>query len=144
MPLLTNFYKTPIASSIQVCSRISVSRTQFRYFSSFPALKMIKDVKTVEEFRTAINDDKIAVIDFYATWCGPCKMVAPQVHKFSEQFTDGIEFYKVDVDELSEVASEVNVRAMPTFMLFKKGEKIKEIVGANPSALKTAITAALA
>ncbi|KAJ8102943.1 thioredoxin-like protein [Lipomyces tetrasporus] len=104
---------------------------------------MIKDLKTIDEFHTAINEDKIVVIDFYAAWCGPCKVIAPKVHAFSEEFTNA-EFYKVDVDEVSEVASEVGIRAMPTFMLFKAGQKIKEIVGANPAALKTAISSALA
>ncbi|KAK9245084.1 thioredoxin-like protein [Lipomyces tetrasporus] len=87
---------------------------------------MIKDLKTIDEFHTAINEDKIVVIDFYAAWCGPCKVIAPKVHAFSEEFTNA-EFYKVDVDEVSEVASEVGIRAMPTFMLFKAGQKIKEV-----------------
>jgi hypothetical protein len=66
---------------------------------------------------------------------GPCKVIAPKVEAFSVDYTDVL-FYKVDVDELNQVASEVGVRAMPTFMLFKNGEKVAEVVGANPSALK--------
>ncbi|KAK9464300.1 thioredoxin-like protein [Lipomyces arxii] len=99
---------------------------------------MIKDLKSLEEFHSAIGEDKLVVIDFYATWCGPCKVIAPKVHSFSEEFSDA-DFYKVDVDEVAAIASEVGIRAMPTFMLFKSGQKVKEIVGANPSALKSAI-----
>jgi thioredoxin 1 len=62
-------------------------------------------------------------------------VIAPKVEAFSVDYTDVL-FYKVDVDELNQVASEVGVRAMPTFMLFKNGEKVAEVVGANPSALK--------
>ena len=58
--------------------------------------------------------------------------------RFSEEFADA-RFYKVDVDELPEVAQEQNVRAMPTFLLFKGGKKVGEVVGANPTALESAI-----
>ncbi|KAK9449859.1 thioredoxin-like protein [Limtongia smithiae] len=123
---------------------IPASLSSVRSFHSSFTAKMIKDLKSIDEFHTAIAEDKVTVIDFYATWCGPCKVIAPKVHAFSEEFTEGIEFYKIDVDEVSDVASEVGIRAMPTFMLFKNGQKIKEIVGANPTALKTAITSSLA
>jgi thioredoxin-like negative regulator of GroEL len=59
-------------------------------------------------------------------------------NRFSDQYTDA-RFYKLDVDEVPEVAQELSVRAMPTFMLFKDGEKVGEVVGANPSALENAI-----
>jgi len=64
------------------------------------------------------------------------------VDQFSETYTSA-NFYKMDVDQASELAQELGVRAMPTFMLFKGGEKVKEVVGANPSALKVAIENAL-
>ena len=60
------------------------------------------------------------------------------VDRYSETYNDA-RFYKLDVDEVPEVAQELSVRAMPTFMLFKDGEKVGEVVGANPSALETAI-----
>jgi len=58
--------------------------------------------------------------------------------RFSDNY-ENARFYKLDVDEVPDVAQELSVRAMPTFMLFKNGEKIQEVVGANPSALETAI-----
>ena len=58
--------------------------------------------------------------------------------RFSDNYTDA-RFYKLDVDEVPEVAQELSVRAMPTFLLFKDGEKVGEVVGANPSALEAAI-----
>lgn len=66
---------------------------------------------------------------------GPCRVIAPKVVQFSVDYPD-VDFYKIDVDEVSSVAAELGVRAMPTFFLFKKGEKVGEVVGANPSALK--------
>lgn len=78
------------------------------------------------------------VLDCFATWCGPCKVIAPQVVKFSDTYTDA-RFYKIDVDEVPDVAQELGIRAMPTFVLFKDGEKFTEVVGANPAALEAAI-----
>lgn len=66
---------------------------------------------------------------------GPCRLIAPKVVQFSKDFPE-VDFYKIDIDEVSAVAAELGVRAMPTFYFFRKGEKIGEVVGANPSALK--------
>jgi len=80
----------------------------------------------------------LVVLDCFATWCGPCKVIAPQVVKFSDKFTNA-RFYKLDVDDVPDVAQELGIRAMPTFMLFKDGERVGEVVGANPKALEAAI-----
>ena len=69
-----------------------------------------------------------------ATWCGPCKVIAPAIVKMSNTFPDA-RFYKLDVDEVPDVAQELGVRAMPTFMVFKNGEKVGEVVGADEKAL---------
>jgi len=78
------------------------------------------------------------VLDCFATWCGPCKAIAPRVQVFSETYKKA-KFFKVDVDEVPDVAQELGIRAMPTFLLFKDGEKVDEIVGANPHELEAAI-----
>ena len=65
-------------------------------------------------------------------------MLTGDTARFSDVYTD-TRFYKLDVDEVPDVAQELSVRAMPTFMLFKDGEKVGEVVGANPTALETAI-----
>merc|ERR1712230_5271 len=78
------------------------------------------------------SGDKLVVVDCFATWCGPCKVIAPE-------FEDKVDFYKIDVDEVPDIAQEPGVRAMPTFMLFKNGEKVGEVVGANKKALEQAI-----
>ncbi|KAF2423565.1 Cop c 2-like protein [Tothia fuscella] len=82
--------------------------------------------------------DHLIVLDAFATWCGPCKVIAPQVVKFSEKYPSA-KFYKLDVDDVPDAAQELNIRAMPTFLLFKNGEKVGEVVGANPKALEAAI-----
>ncbi|KAK5695069.1 thioredoxin trx1 [Elasticomyces elasticus] len=104
----------------------------------------VHNLKSKAEFDEALGDkETLMVLDCFATWCGPCKVIAPQVVKFSDTYPDA-RFYKIDVDEVPDVAQELSVRAMPTFLLFKGGEKVGEVVGANPVALENAIKTNLA
>ncbi|KAF7947822.1 hypothetical protein EAE96_008900 [Botrytis aclada] len=102
----------------------------------------VHNIATATEFKSALNDNQIVVLDAFATWCGPCKAIAPRVVKLSEDYP-AAHFIKIDVDELPEVSRELGIRAMPTFMIFKGAEKIAEIVGANPQALESAIKSAV-
>ncbi|CAI7576929.1 unnamed protein product [Penicillium pancosmium] len=81
-----------------------------------------------------------AVVDFYATWCGPCRAVAPKVGELSEKYQN-VRFVQVDVDKLRGVASEFNVTAMPTFVLMKDGKEVQRIRGADIRALEAGIQA---
>lgn len=102
----------------------------------------VHNLASKAEFQSALKDNKIVVLDAFATWCGPCKVIAPQVVKFSDQFPSAY-FVKLDVDEVPDVAQELGIRAMPTFLIFKGEEKVAEIVGANPKALLAAIETAV-
>ncbi|CAO2654676.1 Nn.00g114090.m01.CDS01 [Neocucurbitaria sp. VM-36] len=105
--------------------------------------KGVHNLQTKSAFDEAINDkETLMVLDCFATWCGPCKVIAPQVVKFSDKYPNA-RFFKLDVDEVPDVAQELGIRAMPTFLLFKGGDKVAEVVGANPKALEAAIQANL-
>ncbi|KAK2067226.1 hypothetical protein P8C59_000984 [Phyllachora maydis] len=97
----------------------------------------VHNIQTMEEFRSTIKEHNLVVLDAFAVWCGPCKAIAPEIVKWSEQdeFKDKVYFAKFDVDDLPALAQELGVRAMPTFVVFKNGEKADEFVGANPPAL---------
>ncbi|PLB37229.1 thioredoxin family protein [Aspergillus candidus] len=87
----------------------------------------------------ALTSSGPVVVDFFATWCGPCKAVAPVVGKLSETYSD-VRFIQVDVDKLKTVATELEVRAMPTFVLFKDGKALENrVVGGNMKELEEGI-----
>lgn len=85
---------------------------------------MIKHVNTKEEFHEAIKEGKV-LVDFFATWCGPCQMLAPLLEELSSQVT----VVKVDVDELGELAREYAIQSIPTLYLFENGQVSKKSVG---------------
>ncbi|PNH11937.1 Thioredoxin H-type [Tetrabaena socialis] len=84
---------------------------------------------------TAKAEGKACVVDFFAQWCGPCKMIAPLFEALSHE-NPSIYFLKVDVDDVTAVAETCGVSAMPTFMVFKDGVKVDELVGAAQDKLK--------
>ncbi|KAI8333123.1 thioredoxin [Chlamydoabsidia padenii] len=86
--------------------------------------------KNLAEFHELINNNKLVVIDFHATWCGPCKLIGPKFEKLVDEYTS-FTFAKIDVDDVPDVAAEVGVRAMPTFAFYKDGQKVDEVVGAS-------------
>lgn len=81
-----------------------------------------------EQFDALLAGSKPVVVDFFATWCGPCKMFAPIFEAAAEKHDD-IEFLKVDVDEFEDLAVSLGISYVPTIMLFKGGEKIDYFVG---------------
>ncbi|KAL7007037.1 hypothetical protein EMMF5_003263 [Cystobasidiomycetes sp. EMM_F5] len=99
---------------------------------------MVKEVATLSEFNSAVESRGVTVVDFHATWCGPCKVIAPAYQKLSQEYKQAT-FLKVDVDKLQDVAQSAGVRAMPTFNIYKGGKKVATVQGANARELENAI-----
>eukprot|EP00904_Undaria_pinnatifida_P003573 jgi/Undpi1/13216/HiC_scaffold_8.g02878.m1 len=95
---------------------------------------------TPDALATALANagDKLVVIDFHATWCGPCKRVAPFLVKLSEAMADSVVFLKVDVDEHSEASEKYEIEAMPTFKFIKNGVVLDTITGADEASIEAA------
>ncbi len=88
---------------------------------------MVKLIKTEEEFNREIMNDKV-VVDFFANWCGPCKMLAPIVEEVSNEL-EKITFIKVDIDEIESLPRQFDIMSIPTLLIFEKGELIKRHTG---------------
>ncbi len=92
-------------------------------------------------FKDEVLDSEVPVlVDFWAPWCGPCRMVAPVVEEIATEYEGKVKVVKVNTDENSAVASQYGIRSIPTLMIFKGGQKVDLLVGAVP---KTKIEATL-
>jgi thioredoxin 1 len=98
-----------------------------------------------EDFEAnVLNSSKPVVVDFWAEWCGPCKMIGPSLEELSEEFGEQVTIAKVNIDDHPDTPSKYGVRGIPTMILFKDGEVVDTKVGAAPkAAIKSWIETAL-
>ncbi len=90
-------------------------------------------VKKISENEFAeVKEQNVAVIDFSATWCGPCKMLAPVLEEVSEELQGQVAFYNVDVDDNANLAQEFDITSIPALVILKNGEKADMTVGFQP------------
>ncbi|OVA08711.1 Thioredoxin [Macleaya cordata] len=92
-----------------------------------------------EQLQKGNESKKLIVVDFTASWCGPCRVIAPILSEIAKKLPNVL-FLKVDVDELRTVAEEWNVEAMPTFIFLKEGKLVDKVVGAKKEDLQNTIT----
>lgn len=86
-----------------------------------------------ENFHKEIKESNVPVlIDFYADWCGPCKMMAPIIEELANDYKGKAGIFKLNVDDAREIATEYKITSIPTVMIFNKGEKVDEFIGAMP------------
>ena len=104
---------------------------------------MVKHINQDEFEKEVLNEEGVVVVDFFATWCGPCKMLAPVFESVSGEVSDA-KFVKVDIDESLELAQKFGISTVPTMMIFKDGKVVDKLVGFMPKeSLKSKVEAHL-
>ena len=88
---------------------------------------MLKHINNAAEFDVAIKEGTV-LVDFFATWCGPCKMLSPVLEEVAEE-NPNVSILKIDVDEVGELAARYGIQAIPTLMLFKNGQRVETRMG---------------
>ena len=87
---------------------------------------------TDANFAETLNEGKPMVLDFWAEWCGPCRMVSPIIDELANEYADRVNIGKMNVDENDEIVAQFGIRNIPTVLFFKEGQMVDKIVGAMP------------
>lgn len=89
-------------------------------------------VASNSNFTQLLQDSKLVVVDFWATWCGPCRMLSPILDEVEAEMADQISVVKVNVDDADEIAAQFRIMSIPTLLFFKNGQIVDKSVGAMP------------
>ena len=89
-------------------------------------------VATNQNFDALLQDEKLVIVDFWATWCGPCRMLSPILDEVEGEMPDKITVVKVNVDDADEIAGRYRIMSIPTLIFFKGGQAVDKTVGAMP------------
>ena len=95
-------------------------------------------IQTIKSFED-IEKEAIAIVDFGATWCGPCKLIKPEFSKLAASYTGKAAFIDCDIDEHQEIADKFEIQSVPTFIVFKSGVKVDTFSGADASKLRAMV-----
>ncbi|MGF1513941.1 MAG: thioredoxin [Elainellaceae cyanobacterium] len=86
-------------------------------------------IKDEAEFETLLTSESVFVVDCTATWCGPCRLVAPLIDQLAEEYGDRAKVFKLDLDENKEIAKRYSIRSIPAVMFFKQGDVAETLIG---------------
>jgi thioredoxin 1 len=95
-------------------------------------MSKVAAVTTADFGKEVLQSDVHVLVDFWAVWCGPCRMIAPHVDALAEEFAGKAKVYKVDTDSEADIAGRYNIMSIPTLLFFKDGKVADQLVGAHP------------
>lgn len=93
---------------------------------------MVREISDRNFIQEVINSEQAVLVDFWAPWCGPCKMLGPVIEDLAEEVGDKARFFKINVDENPAIAQKYRVASIPNVMIFKNGEVVENMVGFRP------------
>ena len=93
---------------------------------------MVKEINYTNFEENVINADKLTVVDFFATWCGPCRKLGPILEEVESELSGKVNFAKIDTDDNIDAAKKYQVSGLPTLLVFKDGEVVERMVGLMP------------
>jgi thioredoxin 1 len=97
-----------------------------------PDAKILK--LTDADFDTQVKAQPLMVVDFWAEWCGPCRMVAPVLEELAAEYADRLAVGKLNVDDSRQIAARLGIRSIPTLLFFRDGARVDQVIGAHPKA----------
>ncbi|CCH44218.1 Thioredoxin [Wickerhamomyces ciferrii] len=102
---------------------------------------MVTAITSANQFNQAINQDKLVIVNFFATWSGPSNVFSSTFEKFEREYTNAfdVEFLKLDADELNSIVDEQGIRGFPTVIFYKNGSVVDKEIGGNPRAVQEKI-----
>lgn len=128
--MLSLQFKSSLGRAIPRSARQSLRFHSLECGSDCAPKKLVQEILDLSQFNTFIKANKLLVVDFYATWCGPCKAIEPVLEKLAERVPQ-VAFGRVDVDKAQDVAREYAITAMPTLITFKDGAQEEKMIGVN-------------
>lgn len=93
---------------------------------------MTQQISAAEFESKVLSASEPVLVDFFATWCGPCRMMAPTIDEVSQEMAGKASVYKLDIDEAPQIAQQLGIMSVPTFMVFKDGKVASQTIGAQP------------
>lgn len=102
---------------------------------------LIPQVEDTNFKQEVLNENLPVLVDFWAPWCGPCRMVSPVINQIAAEYENSIKVVKINTDENPSTASEYGIRSIPTLMIFKNGQRVDTVIGAVPKATLTSTLA---
>jgi thioredoxin 1 len=93
---------------------------------------MVEEISSEQQFAEVLKNNKYVLVDFWAPWCGPCRMVAPVIDKISSTYSGSVKVVKVNVDMLPLLARQFNIMGIPSLIFFENGKPKEKVVGALP------------